>query len=126
MFGIVLFTKISSLFGVGLLLGFSITRVLVLRLRLLLPADFVEALSEQNNVRKHGLSVEVLVHLLGNIVEVKSEYLVYFHGGAVIVREVLIIALFVILGSVGLWVAFVFLEMEKVLEQRILVKLAFV
>lgn len=83
MLSVVLFTEISSLVGIGLLLCFPFPRILVLGLGFLLPANLIKALSEKKDIREHGFSVKGLIDLLSHIVKVESEDLVYFHGSAV-------------------------------------------
>ena len=56
-----------------------------------MPADFVQAFTEQDHIGEHRL-VEVLVHLLGDLVQVKRENFVNEHLASVLVSQVVVVS----------------------------------
>jgi hypothetical protein len=97
--GVVVHAEIALLVSdrrIRLLLLSVSSRVLVVALRLLLPSQLIEALSEENHIRKHGIYVELLFDLLGNSIKVQSKDLVDTHIRSVLLGKVLIVSLLVL------------------------------
>lgn len=63
----------------------------VLALDLLVPADLVQALSEEDSVRENHL-IKVIVDFLRDAVEVKCEDLINEHGVAISLSQLIVVA----------------------------------
>jgi len=122
MLGVVVHAEVTLAVSVSVRLGFSFS-ILLLTLGFLLPTDLVQTFSEQDHVRKHGIIVELVLDLLGDIEEVKGEYFVHFHVGPVRVLQGIVVPLLVFLLAAGAGRALEDLQVVEVLEHGIVVEL---
>lgn len=124
-FGVVVHAEVALLLSncrIRLLLFTISARVLVVALGLLLPAELIQALSEENDVRKHGFGVELLFYLLGNSIKVVSKDLVDTHIRSIVLSKILIVSLFVLLNTLRVGLGSEVLEVQQILVHGVFVE----